>query len=281
MKLLIFAIYLCGSLILLWAGYIFLIMPRIKKADIDAIKQVYFAHRGYYSGEMGIPQNTIEAFTRAIDHGYGIELDVHLTKDLKLAVIHDDNLKNLCGYDGIVEEMTMDQLKKLRIQGTDCTIPSFPEVLQLVAGRVPLLVEVKGFGVKGMMPVVMAELDKYKGLYCIESFNPAHLRWLKKNRPHVLRGQLACKNGWQHMKDLKKKIGCFISEKLLFNFVSRPDFIAYSFEDLDRLPIRLCKKMGAYIAGWTIKNQADVDTCRKKGGQVFIFENIRPPKETL
>lgn len=281
MDFLKFTFYLCGVLLLGFGIYLFLIMPRIKKADIDPIKGVYFAHRGYYSLEQGIPQNTLEAFTKAVEHGFGIELDVHLTKDGNLAVIHDENLKNLCNHDGIVEEMTMPELKKLRIQGTACKIPTFREVLELVAGKVPLLVEVKGFGIKNIMPAVMAELDNYKGLYCIESFNPSNLRWLKKHRPEILRGQLACKNGWQHIKDLKTKIGCFISEKLLFNFMGRPDFIAYSFEDLDRLPVRLCKKMGAYIAGWTIKEQEDVDICRKKGGQVFIFENINPPKEKL
>ena len=267
-----------GSIILVTGLYLFLIMPRLKKPAIGLtpLTTSHFAHRGYFNEAEGMPQNTLAAFARAAEEGYGMELDVHLTKDHKLAVIHDDHLGYLCDFDGIVENMTLEELKKLRVRGTVQTIPTLREVLDTVGGRTPLLVEIKGLNVKPLMPLVMAELDNYEGLYCIESFNPLHLRWLKKHRPDILRGQLACKNGWQHAKSFGLKCRDFLSEKLLCNFISRPDFIAYSYADTHMTSVRLNKKMGAVIAGWTIRDEKGLAESKANGVTVQIFENIRP-----
>ena len=274
----ILLISLIAAAFLLFAVYLFLIMPRLKKpvCGLTPLMTRPFAHRGYFCEEKHIPQNTLAAFSRAVQEGYGIELDVHLTADHRLAVIHDDYLMGLCGHDGVVEDMTLDELKKLRVQGSDQSIPTLREVLDTVGGKVPLLIEIKGLNVLPLVPLVMQELQGYTGLYCIESFNPFHLRWLKKHRPDILRGQLACKNGWQHAETLRLRFRGFVAEKLLFNFISRPDFIAYSYRDVQTMAIRINQRFGAVLAGWTIRDENGLAESKAKGVQCFIFENIHP-----
>ncbi len=277
MQLLLIILTILAVLLIITTGlYIFMIMPRLKKpaCGLEPLTTTHFAHRGYFTEKK--PQNTLAAFARAAEEGYGMELDVHLTKDNKLAVIHDYHLGALCGYDGVVEDMTLEELKKLRVQNTVQTIPTLKEVLHTVNGRTPLLIEIKGLNVYPLMPLVMAELDSYEGLYCIESFNPLHLHWLKRHRPEILRGQLACRSGWQKEKRLREKIKKFASEKLLCNFLSRPDFIAYSYPDTHMTSVRLNRKMGAVIVGWTIKDEEGLAVSKAGGVTVQIFENIRP-----
>ena len=279
MSLILTILTILAGLVMILAGlYLFMIMPRLKKpvCGLVPLTTAHFAHRGYFTEKEKKPQNTLAAFARAAEAGYGMELDVHLTRDNKLAVIHDHHLGALCGHDGIVEKMTLKELKKLRVQNTVQTIPTLREVLNTVDGRTPLLVEVKGENVEPLMPLVMSELDNYKGIYCIESFNPMHLRWLKKHRPEVLRGQLACKNNWQKEKKPAEKVKKFASEKLLGNFLSRPDFIAYSYQDVHMTSVKLNKKMGAVIAGWTITDEKGLAESKANGVTVQIFENIQP-----
>ncbi len=279
MQLPLIILTILGVLLMITAGlYIFMIMPRLKKpaCGLKPLTTTHFAHRGYFTEKEKKPQNTLAAFARAAEEGYGMELDVRLTKDNKLAVIHDSHLGALCGYDGVVEDMTLEELKKLRVQNTVQTIPTLKEVLHTVNGRTPLLIEIKGLNVVPLMPLVMAELDSYEGLYCIESFNPLHLYWLKRHRPEILRGQLACRNNWQKEKRFREKIKKFASEKLLCNFLSRPDFIAYSYPDTHMTSVRLNRKMGAVIVGWTIKDEEGLSVSKAGGVTVQIFENIRP-----
>lgn len=275
---LILLIVIAGLIVLSAVLYIWMIMPRLKKPStgLAPLTTAHFAHRGYFTEAGKKPQNTLAAFARAAEEGYGMELDVRLTKDHQLAVIHDSHLGALCGYDGIVEDMTLDELKKLRVQGTVQTIPTLGEVLRTVNSRTPLLIEVKGRAVEPLMSCLMAELDSYKGLYCIESFNPLHLRWLKKYRPQIFRGQLACKNGWQKEKRFGEKLKKFASEKLLCNVLSRPDFIAYSYQDTRMTSVRLNQKMGAVIVGWTIRDEKGLAESKANGITIQIFENIRP-----
>ena len=156
-------IILCilGLFILLTALYLFLIMPRLKKPPIGSapLTTCHFAHRGYFNLQEGIPENTLLAFARAAAAGYGAELDVHLTKDHKLAVIHDSHLQNLCGCDSIIEEMNWQEVRSLRIQNSPYGIPTLREVLDAVKGTVPLLIEIKGKNVEPLMPLVMKELE--------------------------------------------------------------------------------------------------------------------------
>lgn len=93
-----------------------------------------YAHRGLHDQEAGVPENSLPAFQRAIEHGYGVELDVHLTGDGRLAVIHDKNLKRTTGVDAEVSSLSPAELKKFRLEGTGESIPLLEEVLPMFQG---------------------------------------------------------------------------------------------------------------------------------------------------
>ena len=124
--------------------YLFALAPRLSRRDaMRAFSGTMFAHRGYHCKERGIPENSMKAFRAAIARGYGIELDLHLTKDGRLAVFHDDTLERMCKRTETVEELTSLELSSCTLLDTDETIPMFEDVLTLVRGRVPLLIELK------------------------------------------------------------------------------------------------------------------------------------------
>ena len=257
-------------LLLLILGLCFLIffmMPRFskRKALLPFAKWNY-AHRGYHDLAKGFPENSLPAFERACTHGYGMELDVQLTKDQKLVVLHDFSLLRACGIDAQVDELTLDEIKKLRLFNTVCTIPTFEEVLELVDGRTPLIVEIKQKGADSETCRQSAKLlDHYQGSYCVESFNPMAVGWFKNHRPNYVRGQLS---GELNMKQPAK----FILENLLANFISRPDFIAYDVEHRNRTALKLCKALfKAPIVYWTVKDRADYDALKSS---IIIFEGF-------
>ena len=139
-----------------------------------------------------IVDNDEDGWPTALQHGYGIELDIHLLKDGNLAVIHDSLLNRTTGLPGRIEDLTTEQLKDYRLEGTDETIPEFMDVLTLYNGKAPLIVELKvsGNNYAKLTETACRMLDSYKGVYCLESFDPRCLLWLKKNRPDIIRGQL-------------------------------------------------------------------------------------------
>ena len=182
-------------MILLFLFYLWVIHPDpSRKAECLDYGKWDFAHRGLWDMEEGIPENSLPAFQRAAERGFAIELDVHLTADGELAVFHDDTLTRMCGKDAVIESMTYQQLTEYRLKDTNYGIPRLSEVLALVKGRVPLLIELKlPSRDLHLCPRLLEELQDYKGRYLIESFNPFGLRWFRKHCPHILRGQLAAR----------------------------------------------------------------------------------------
>lgn len=236
---------------------------------------VYFAHRGLHDLKRGIPENSMAAFDRAILYGYGIELDVRLTSDNQFAVIHDRNLMRACGIDKNVDELSMTELKALPLFGTQQTIPVFYEVLKKVAGRVPLLVEVKcekDLDYKEIVRELAFYLDTYDGKVLVESFHPGILARLDKERPQYLRGQLSERFRGQPL--WMKFFASFI-----FNFLAKPDFISYKIEDSDFIGFTLQRWVyKAFAAGWTLK---DKETAEEHNGNFdfYIFEGFLPKKK--
>ena len=154
----------------------------------------FYAHRGYHGGKNSeAPENSLAAFERAVENGFGAELDVHLLKDGNLAVLHDSALKRMCGRKGIVEDLSLEDLAGCSLGKSSQTIPTFQQVLEVFAGRTPLIIELKPVGnnADALTEAVCHVLENYKGVYCIESFDPRVLMWLRKNRPDILRGQLS------------------------------------------------------------------------------------------
>lgn len=263
-----------GALLLILCIYIFLISPSWSagRAFDFFEKNRYFAHRGLHGD--GIPENSLAAFRRACEAGYGIELDVHLTADEKLVVFHDDTLTRMCGTDGTPEEKTLAELRELSLAGTDERIPSFDEVLALISGRVPLIVELKGRSTKDMRicKAVSERMKSYGGKWCMEAFNPFYVRWFRKNDRSVVRGQLSCR--------MKGEDGTgnaaqdFILRNLLLSFLARPHFIAYSVADRKSFALHAAKLCGGCPVGWTVRSDEEME--KACGFNAVIFEKIRP-----
>ena len=239
-----------------------------------------FAHRGFH-GKPRIPENSIPAFKRAVQCGFGAELDVHLMKDGHLAVIHDASLLRTAGADVLVEDLTAEELSAYRLEGTEHHVPLLEEVLPIFAGKAPLIVELKAErgNAEALAAAACKLLDKYKVDYCVESFDPRCLAWLWHNRPDILRGQLS-ENFTRH-GDGAHLPGAvrWALGNLLLNCYARPHFIAYRFEDRGSLSLKLCRGLyGAREFSWTIRSRADMDAA-EAGGALVIFEQF-DPRET-
>lgn len=243
-------------ILILFAGlYVAAIAPEMsRKNQMKAYSGTMFAHRGYHCIEHGIPENSIPAFKAAIQRGYGIELDVHLTRDNRLVVFHDDTLKRMCGKDGVIEQTNTSDLKELTLLDTPCHIPLLEEVLCLTDGQVPLLIELKMPGADTEICRRTYDLLKhYHGNFLVQSFNSEALRWFYRNAPHILRGQLSS----NLVKDTPDApyVYRFLVKHLLTNFWGKPDFISYKLTDLSNpSALFLRKVMNTPFAVWTLRN---------------------------
>ena len=151
-----------------------------------------YAHRGLHSRDKSVPENSLTAFRLAAEAGYGIELDIQLSKDGQVVVFHDDTLDRVCGVHGRVDAFTLEELRGMRLCGTDERIPLLTEVFAVVAGRSPFIIELKtGPRNAELCEKGLALMRAYDGPYCVESFDPRIVGWFKKHAPDLLRGQLA------------------------------------------------------------------------------------------
>lgn len=227
------------------------------------------AHRGLHTDEM--PENSLGAFQNAIDNGYPIELDVHLTCDGTVVVFHDDSLARVTNKDGYVKNLTKDTLKDYSLFGTKYTIPTFKEVLDLVAGQVPILIEVKNTGKVGELESTLLKILKdYTGEYAIQSFNPYVLEWFKKNAPQIARGQLAGYFKGEKLSFIKK----FALKRMLLNKkISCPDFISYDARNVPNRFVKKYKKLPLLV--WCVRSQ-DEYLKKVKYCDNIIFENFEP-----
>ena len=273
MQTLQFVILFTLFLLTVW---LFFLNSRANHPSWAALEHRRYAHRGLHCSADSVPENSLAAFRRAIRHGYGAELDVHLLKDGTLAVFHDSDLKRCANVEGEIEDLTLDELKQLRLEGTDEQIPTFDEVLALFEHETPLIIELKTARGNHMAlaKAVCERLDSYQGEFCIESFDPFALIDVKKLRPEICRGQLS-------MNFEKDKAGLpwykrFIAGNLLLNFLTVPDFIAYKFEDRSSYCLRSCVRVwGAQEVDWTIRTKEDLLACEAAGG-IPIFERFDP-----
>ncbi len=265
-------------LLVLFLLYLLCLRCRRGKADWAHFRQWRYAHRGLHNKEKGIPENSMAAFKRAAANGFGAELDVHLMKDGTLAVIHDASLLRTAGADVLIEDLTAADLENYRLEGTEQRIPLLEEVLPLFAGRAPVIVELKAErgNAEALAAAVCSVLDKSKTETMVESFDPRCLMWLWQNRPDIIRGQLS-ENFTAHGDTQHLPGGIrWILANLLLNVRTRPDFIAYRFEDRNTLSLRLCR--GFYHvqeASWTVRDKDTMDKA-EAAGNLVIFENFDP-----
>lgn len=262
-----------GILLLVSGIYLYAIKPR-SGHRADKMKDIYYAHRGLHNKKTGVPENTLTAFRRAVEAGYGIELDVQLTRDQEVVVFHDFNLKRVCGVDGDISDYTYEELRQFPVMGTGEHIPRFQDVLELVHGKVPLLVEMK---YKGMTSQICEKADqllrRYQGEYVMESFHPWALLWYRLHHPSVCRGQLSM--NYQRQEGTYTPMH-LLSRHLMMNFIGRPDFIAYDIRDQKAVSKTICRRLfGAPAAAWTVRSARQLSRVRPYY-DAFIFEGFFP-----
>jgi glycerophosphoryl diester phosphodiesterase len=261
-------------LALLW---VLAVQGRSSHPGMKELRGWNYAHRGLHGD--GAAENSMTAFRLAVENGYGMEFDLHLLKDGNLGVMHDSLLNRTTGQAGRIEDLYTQDLKNYRLENTEDTIPQFADVLTLVDGKVPLIIELKAE--RGnhaqLAEATCAMLDRFRVNYCIESFDPRCILWLKKHRPLIIRGQLSeqflrhGESGGGH-----GRLTMWLLGNLLTNVATQPDFIAYRFSDRENLCLRLCHKVyHVQEVNWTIRAKEEMEAA-EQAGNLVIFECFDP-----
>lgn len=229
----------------------------------------YFSHRGFFNNKMQY-ENTLEAFQTSIDKGYGIELDVRITYDNEIVVFHDASLKRLFSLDIKVDSLYYDDL--LNQTKHLFHIPTFEEVLNLINGQVPIIVELKPVKKYKILSRKTRDLLlEYEGVFSVESFHPSIVYWFKKHEPKFERGQLL-----MSPREYDSIIlGVFLLSHVTSLF-TRPNFYAYRKElgksKIARFILNSTKKK---IVSWTMKPGDELYL----NANEIIFENCDKPEE--
>ncbi len=228
------------------------------------------AHRGLFNST--IPENSITAFKNAIKNKLPIELDVVSLADGTPVVFHDEKLARMTGKDGFVSGLVKTDLSKITLVGSKEKIPTLAEALDVIGGKVPVLIEIKNFGKVGTFEkAVWKVLEGYHGDYAIASQNPYTLEWFKKNAPKVKRGQMA---SFFKNKEITGIKGFSLKRMLLNKKISEPNFILYSAEDM---PNKYVKKYVGIVPVLTYSIKNVEDEKRLKGFvDNFLFDSYTP-----
>lgn len=263
-------------ILLLVLLYLLAIKPNLnRKYAFKPYEETYIAHRGLFNNK-DVPENSILAFKKAVENNYGIELDVQLTSDDKLVVFHDESLDRICGINKLLRECTLEELQGYSLLDTKERIPLFTDVLKVLKKDTPLIIEVKPEGrcidaVKQTIEIIR----NYDGIYNIESFNPKVVYYLRKHKPDIIRGQLS----YDYLNDPDSKLNKFTKlclTNLLFNFLTKPDYIAYDCTNTKNLSFKIISKIykGECVA-WTVKSDTQYNLI-KDNYQCFIFDSYIP-----
>lgn len=232
-----------------------------------------FAHRGLHDIGRGRPENSRAAFRAAIERGYGIELDLQVSGDGIAMVFHDEGLERLAGESGLVRETTAERLGRCRLLGTEETIPTLAEVLDLVAGCTPLMLELKSEtgDVGPLESATWKVLRRYHGPYVVKSFNPYSMGWFASHAPRVPRGQVATR-----AEDRNGATAHDIAlERLQYRHVSRPCFISYNVHDLPYWAPLRARRQGLPLLVWTVRSEADRRIAATYADNI-VFEGFHP-----
>lgn len=275
-----------GAAVLAACATVALIRPRVGNAEVDEaweqFRRFRYAHRGLHDNAGPAPENSLEAFRRARVAGFGSELDVHLCATGEVVVVHDSDLERVTGVKTQVEELSFAELERLRLFGTDEPIPTLEQVLEAYEGfgkgtTPPIIVELKTapHNVAELTEKTLALLDAHRVPYCVESFDPRPIVWLRRHRPDVVRGQLS--QDWLRREGSPiGPVADFGLTHLLTNVAARPDFIAYRYEDRTRRAVQLATNTlgGKYVA-WTLRSPNALYATEAEGG-LPIFEGFLP-----
>lgn len=231
------------------------------KNKYNNLLTVPFAHRGVHDE---YPENSLPAFEKAVGLNLGIELDVHLSKDKQLVVFHDDNLLRMTCVDKHIKRLNYDEIKTYKLNNTNHSIPLFEDVLKLVKGKVPILIEIKSNNkMKKLVPELKRLIAEYEGVVFIQSFNPFALRKCYKQMPSILRGQLSSFFVGDKLSFFKK----VAIKKLFFKHYSHIDFVSYN---LKFLPNKYVDKVDVPVLAWTVRTQQDYLNAKQNANNVIV-----------
>jgi len=236
---------------------------RSRRAELDRLGALPFAHRGLHGGRL--VENSIGAIAAAVAEGYGIEIDVQLSLDGVAMVFHDERLERLTAESGPVAERTAAALQALRLQGSGEAIPRLAEVLRTIAGRAPLLIELKthGHSSRRLCRAVAADLADYGGPVGVMSFNPNVASWFSWREPRIVRGLVATESGKEGLRGSV--------ERQLSWIWGTPDFLAYDVRDLPSPFVADRRRDGVPVYTWTVRSEDDAARAAAHADQI-IFE---------
>ena len=226
-------------LLIILVALIYLTCPCLDRKRTLRWKGRPFAHRGLHDLDAGVVENTLPAFEAARDAGFGMELDIQFSKDMQVIVFHDDD--------------------------------TLRQVLDAIDGAVPLLIELKnGRNNDRLCQALMEHLKDYSGDYIIESFNPLIVAWFRRNAPQVVRGQLV--GPLKSYRPEVNSVAGFCMAGLLFNFLTRPDFVAYDVSALRFFSPHFQRFVfHTTLAAWTVRDRQTAELVRRRG-EISIFE---------
>lgn len=234
----------------------------------------YIAHRGLH--DETAPENSIAAFEKAITNGLAIELDLRLSKDGRLVVFHDAKLKRMCSVSGGVKDYTYDELKVFRLKDSDEHIPLFADVLKLVNGRVPLLIELKNCDLGTLEKRTDCLLKQYKGDFAVQSFNIFTVLWFRLFSKDVKRGVLLSTHRSGAVYEyIARKI---TAQPIVWRTIGKPDFISVDRRSLSPKLINAAQKAGISLFVWTARDEKQLENASMAADAV-IFEGVLPPCE--
>lgn len=247
-------------------------MPEHRTYNPSWLSTLPVAHRGLHGP--GVPENSLAAYKAAAAAGYAIELDVRLSSDRRLVIMHDRNTRRMTRHDFKVAETPAAQLTKLRLQGTAQTIPLLEDVLKTVRGRVPILIEIKyPTPAKSICPLIVQVLERYRGEVAVEAFDPRVVLWFRRHAHYLPRGQNAgtlpeytSVPGW-----VRWLLCC-----MPLNLLSRPQFIVFDVRDFpSRLLLFWEHVLHVPVLLWVVKTKRHQAVARSENFNV-IFERLRP-----
>lgn len=229
------------------------------------------AHRGLHDAAAGRPENSLAAFEAAADAGYAMECDLQLAADATAMVFHDATLDRLTPAKGRIGEHSAPALRGLRLLGSTEPIPSLRDLLERIDGRAPILIELKhdASPVGPLEEAAWRELERYRGPYAVQSFDPGAIAWFRDRAPQASRGQVA--GDWRRYREGEAPALGNAFRAL----AARPQFLAWNVKRLPHWAPSLARRLGLPLLCWTVRTAEDLATARACGANP-IFEGLRP-----
>lgn len=238
------------------------------------------AHRGLHGPN--VPENSLAAFRAAIEAGYAIECDIQRCVDGAPVVFHDYDLSRMAGDESFVADLTAEDLQDFRLLKTDERIPTLGEMLRLVAGQVPLLIEIKdqdgrlGTNIGDLQKRVAEELKGYEGPVAVMSFNPETVAAFHAVAPEIAVGLTTCAydaDEWPMLDAQERAHLGAISDYAR----TGAGFISHDRVDLANPAVTALKAAGVPVLCWTIHNEAEEAEARRVADNI-TFEDYRAAK---